>query len=332
MKAIRFALGAALTLALSGPAAADTLIVLNKSDHDAALVDPSSLEVIARLPTGRGPHEVAVSPDNRLAYVANYGAYNVFREEAERKMEPGNSITVLDLDKRTVKSTIDLGKYNQPHGIQVSRDGGRLWVTCEGEQAVLELNAATGDIEKVWNTGQRVSHMLIATPDERKLYVANIGSGNVTVINRDNGSVKSITTGDGAEGIDVSPDGREVWVTNRGSDTISIIAVENDAVIAEFESGGAMPIRLKFTPDGRQAWVSNARSNTVTVFDAAERTLIGTIQVGAVPVGIQMTPNGERAFVANTNDNKVTVLAVRKREVLETFTTGSEPDGMAWAQ
>ena len=101
---------------------------------------------------------------------------------------------------------------------------------------------------------------------------------------------------------------------------------------ASFDSGGVMPIRVKFTPNGKEVFVSNARSNSVTVFDAASRKLVATIEVGAVPVGIQMTPDGKRAFVANTNDNKVSVLDVPGRKVLRTFQTGTEPDGMAWAR
>jgi YVTN family beta-propeller protein len=307
------------------------LVVLNKSDHEAALVDPASFTLLQKLPTGKGPHEAAISADGTAAYVANYGSFAVFRQGEQPRMEPGNTITVLDLNKRTVKATFDLGRYTRPHGIWVSRDGKRLWVTCEGERAVLELNAETGAILKVWETEQEVSHMVVPTPDERKLYVANIGSGSVTVIDRTTDIVKSIRTGAGAEGIDVSPDGGEVWASNRAANTVSVISVSSDSVVATFESGGQMPIRLKFTPDGTQVWVSNARSNSVTVFDAATRQLVGTVEVGAVPVGILMTPDGQRAFVANTNANQVSVIDVTKRKVVRTFSTGNEPDGMAWA-
>ncbi len=313
-------------------AAAGTLVVLNKSDHEAALVDAQTLEVIARLPTGQGPHEAAASPDGRYVYVANYGAFAVFREGERPRMQPGHTITVLDLQTQSVKATWDLGEYRQPHGIWVSRDGTRVWVTCEGNQAVLELDAATGKILKAWTTGQQTSHMVVPTPDERKLYVANIGSGSVTVIDRTNDTVKSIPTGAGAEGIDVLPDGREVWVTNRAANTISILRVADDSVVATVPSGGEVPIRLKFTPDGRQAWVSNARSNTITVFDVATRKLLDTIAVGAVPVGLLMTPDGRRVFVANTNANQITVVDIAERRVLRSFTTGNEPDGMAWAE
>lgn len=311
--------------------AAQVLVVLNKSDHEAALVNPATYEVVAKLPTGKGPHEAATSPDGRTAYVTNYGSFAVFREGERPRMEPGNTITVLDMEEQEVRDTFELGSYTQPHGIWVSRDGSRLWVTCEGAKAVLEIDAGSGEILKSWETEQDVSHMIVPTPDESKLYVANIGSGSVTVIDRTTDIVKSIPTGEGAEGIDVSPDGREVWVSNRAAHSLSIIEVARDRVLVNFESGGEVPIRVKFTPDGKQVWVSNARSNAVSVFDAESRQRLGTIEVGAVPVGILMTPDGERAFVANTNANQVTVIDVPNRKVLRTFTTGTEPDGMAWA-
>ncbi|HXE91415.1 MAG TPA: beta-propeller fold lactonase family protein [Terriglobales bacterium] len=323
----------ALFLLLAPLAAAESvLVVLNKSDHEAALVNPASYAVVAKLATGKGPHEAATSPDGRYAYVSNYGSFGVFRQGEPPRNEPGNTITVLDLTERKVKATYDLGENRQPHGIWVSRDGSRLWVTCEGAQAVLELEAATGKILKSWKTSQQVSHMVVPTPDERKLYVANIGSGSVTVIERVSDRVTFVPTAAGAEGIDVSPDGREVWVTNRGAGSISVIDVATDRVVATFSSGGDFPIRVKFTPDGREVWVSNARSNRIAVFDARTRARVGEVLVGTVPVGILITPDGRRAFVANTNANLVSVIDVAGRKVLQTFTTGNEPDGMAWGK
>ncbi len=70
-------------------AAADVLVVLNKSDHQAALVNPATYEVLAKLPTGKGPHEVAASPDGRYAYVSNYGLFGVFRQGEPPQREPG---------------------------------------------------------------------------------------------------------------------------------------------------------------------------------------------------------------------------------------------------
>ncbi|MBI3663794.1 MAG: beta-propeller fold lactonase family protein [Acidobacteria bacterium] len=322
---------AAVSVALAGAASAQTLIVLNKSDHEAALVNPATLEVTAKLPTGKGPHEVAVPADGRYAYVSNYGSYAVFRP-GEQRQAPGDTITVLDLKARKVAATWALGEYKRPHGIVTSRDGKRVWVTTEEAKAVLEIETSSGKISKAWKTEQETSHMVAPTPDEEKLYVANIQSGSVTVITRATGGVRTIVTAAGTEGIDVSPDGKEIWASNRGANTISVIAVATDTVKESFDSGGKMPIRVKFTPDGKEVFVSNAQSNLVSVFDAKTRALLAKVEVGMVPVGIQMTPDGKRAFVANTNANKISVIDVAARKVVSTFETGKEPDGMAWAR
>lgn len=294
------------------------LVVLNKSDHEAALINPTTFSVLAKLPTGIGPHEAAASPDGRFVYVANYGA-----------REPGNTITVIDVARQAVARTLDLGDYRRPHGIWVSRDGRLLWVTCEANKAVLEINSETGQIARVFETGQDVSHMVVPTRDERKLYVANIGSGSVTVIERGSGQVKNIPTGAGAEGVDISPDGREVWVSNRGAHSISVIDTSRDEVGVTFASQGQVPIRVKFTPDGKQVWVSNAGSNSVAVFEAATRQPLATIETGSAPVGILIGPEGRRAFVANTQSNQVSVIDVAARTIVHRIAPGTEPDGMA---
>jgi len=49
--------------------ASGTLIVLNKAEASASLIDLASGEEILRLETGVGPHEVAVSPDGKTAVV-----------------------------------------------------------------------------------------------------------------------------------------------------------------------------------------------------------------------------------------------------------------------
>jgi YVTN family beta-propeller protein len=322
-----------VVLAMTPPvAAADLLIVLNKSDHQAVLVDPATLEIVTTLATGTGPHEAAVSPDGRTAYVANYGAYRLFREGEKPVLERGHTISVVDLVTRTVVDTLDLGDFTMPHGMWVSRDGKRLWVTSEATQTVLELDLASGKITSQWKTGQEVSHMLVPAPDEKKLYVANIGSGTCTVIERASGKVTTVVTGKGAEGIDVAPDGREVWVTNRAANTISIIDAKTDQVIQTLEADGDVPIRAKFTPDGREVWVSCMRSNAIHVFDAKTRKIIARVAVAENPIGIQMSPDGARAFIASTNANRITVVDVKQRKVTGGFSPGEEPDGMAWAR
>jgi YVTN family beta-propeller protein len=306
-------------LCLSAAAHADDLLlVVNKGDDTLAIVDAETLSIEALVGTGRNPHEVAVSPDHQTAYVSDYGGAR------------GNTVSVVDLETAERTAVWDLGQNIGPHGIWASPDGAHVWVTTETSGTVTEIAVATGEVTRVWATDQRVSHQLVPTPDSSKLYIANIGSGSVTVIDRRDDSVVSIPTGAGAEGIDVSADGAEVWVTNRAANTVSIIETATDTIIADFNSGGEFPIRAKFTTNGREVYVSNATSGDVAVFDARTRELLTTIDVGAVPIGIVMDADGSRAFIANTQDDFVTVIDTATRTVTGRIETGDEPDGMAW--
>lgn len=308
---------AALSVLFAATAGAqDYLLVVNKGDDTLAVIDAETLETVRLTETEDNPHEVAVS--GGIAYVSDYGGAQ------------GNTVSVVDIATGERTAVWDVAPNTGPHGIWASADGRLLWVTTETSGTVIEIDTATGAIAQVWQTGQSVSHQLVPTPDGSKLYVANIGSGSVTVIDRAANSVVSIPTGAGAEGIDASPDGREVWVTNRSADTVSIIDTETDTVIADFNSGGAFPIRARFTPDGREVYVSNANSGDVAVFDAQSRELLATIDVGAVPIGIVMSADGSRAFIANTADDFVTVIDTATRDVIGRVETGDEPDGMAW--
>ena len=321
-------------LAAAAPrAGTGTLVVLNKSEATASLIDLASGNVVATLPTGRGPHEAAVSPDGRTAVATNYGT----------REEPGSSLTVIDVAGARVVRTIDLGPGRRPHGVRFV-DGERVLVTAEGSKALLVVNVASGAVERVVETGQEVSHMVAATPDGTRAFVSNIGSGTVTAVDLAAGKVLAqVATGKGTEGIAVAPGGAAVWATNREADTVSVIDASSLKVAAELKAP-SFPIRVAFTPDGRHALVSCARTGDVAVFDVAARREVrrlrsgfaptGTANLlgftGSVPVGIVVDPSGERAFVAHTNADAVAVFDLATGALAATLKAGREPDGMAF--
>lgn len=317
--------------AFVSPAWADTVLVLCKSDFQLLLVDPATAKVLAKLPTGLGPHEVTVSPDGRTAYVSNFGRYGVYPAGDTMHDKAGNTITVVDLVERKVKATFDLGTHTGPHGMIVSHDGKLIWVTTETPQAVLELDSATGKILHVWNTTQVRSHMIVATPNEMKFYVTNTVSGSVSVIDKSTGEVKVISTGPGTEGIAISPDGKEVWAASRTDAKISIISTATDAIVASFSSGGKSPKRMEFTPDGSQVWVTNSGSSQTTVFDAHTREPIESVVTSKDPSGVSISPDGRRAYVTNSNANVLTFVDVASRKIVNTIPIGTDPDGVAWS-
>jgi YVTN family beta-propeller protein len=323
------------TAVAAGPTG--TLIVLNKSDHTATLIDAASGKVVATVPTGLEPHEVVVSPDGKIAVVANYGT----------GQKPGNTLSVIDLPGKAKLKDISLGENRRPHGVAWLRDS-LVAVTTEESKKLLVVDIDRDCVVAGIDTDQNISHMVALTPDRSRAFVANIGSGSVSVIDlAKNERIVNIETGAGAEGIDVSPDGREVWVTNRSADTLTVIDAASLKVLATLECR-AFPIRTKFTPDGRHVLVSNARSGDVAVFDAktrkevqrikmefspvidADRRLFGT-QFGTspVPVGILIAPSGQFAYVANTQADVVTVIDLATWKIVERIVAGKEPDGLA---
>ncbi len=310
---------------------ADTVVVACKSEFQLALVDPATENVLVRLPTGRGPHEVAVSPDGRTAYVSNFGRYSVYPAGDTEHDKAGNTITVIDLVERKVKNRFDLGTHTGPHGMIVSHDGKLVWVTTETPQAVLELDSATGKILHVWNTTQVRSHMIVTTPNEMKFYVTNTVSGSVSVIDKSTGEVKLLSSGPGTEGIAISPDGKEVWAASRLDGKISVISTATDTIVASFFSRGKSPKRMEFTPDGSQVWVTNSGSSQTTVFDAHSRELIESLTTSKDPSGVSISPDGRRAYITNSAANVLTFVDVATRKILSTMPIGSDPDGVAWS-
>lgn len=310
---------------------AATIVVLNKSAQSASVIDPASGQTVATLAVGRGPHELAVSADGRAAFVANFGRYGVYPAGDTMHTVGGNTITVLDLAARTARATYDLGTRTGLHGVAVSRDGTRLWVTSETPNAVLELDAASGRELRAWPTGQQRTHLVLPSPDERTFYVTNTVSGSLSVIDRASGRVSSVPIGDGAEGLTVSPDGRELWVARRGDNVVSIVSTERGAIIDSLTIDGDGPQRIQFTPNGREVWTSNVRSNTLSVIDARTRKVVSTVSVGRGPAGIVFSPDGKRGYFALSGGNTIAVVDVGARRVVGSIATGVEPDGIAWA-
>src|SRR6185503_9153918 len=136
----------------------------NKSDNTVSLINLATGSSVATIPTGAGPHEVAVSTNGKIAVVANYGTAQA----------PGSSLTVIDVPAKKQLKTIDLGQYRRPHGIEWLR-GDEIVVTAEGNKALLIVDLQKGTVAAAITTDQNVSHMVVLAHKTNKAFVANIG-------------------------------------------------------------------------------------------------------------------------------------------------------------
>jgi YVTN family beta-propeller protein len=326
-----FALSSAAALAAIQvpPAPAGALIVLAKSDQTLSVVDPSTLKVLGRVPSGPDPHEVAVSDDGRTAYIANYNG-------------GGNIITPVDLVAMKALPPIDLGPLRAPHGVEFA--GGKLWFTAEANQAIGSYDPASHKVDWILGTGQNRTHMIHVSRDLSRIVTSNVSAASLTIIEKapvagrggGGGATRMdwqatvVPVGRGVEGFDVSPDGREIWAANAQDGTVSILDAAarrvTDTIAAKVNGAN----RLKFTPDGKLVFVSTLGAPELVIIDAATRREVKRLTIGRGAAGIQMQPDGARAYVACTPDDNVAVIDVKTLEVIGRIEAGRQPDGLAW--
>jgi YVTN family beta-propeller protein len=316
---------------------ATSLLALSKRDHTLAIVDPSSLKVIAKARVGTDPHEVIASTDGKTAYVSIYGN--------------NNTISVIDLIAQKALPTIDLGPLRSPHGLDFV--AGKLWFTAEAAKAIGSYDPSSNKVDWILGTGQNRTHMINVSSDQKTIVTTNVASGTVSIIQKTaaqfggpppgapNGPPPGppgfdwneivVKVGSGSEGFDITPDRKEIWVANAGDGTISIIDVASKQVTQTLAANVPSANRLKFTPDGKLAFVSMLRGGDVAVIDTVTRKMIKRIAVGHGSAGILMQPDGSRAFIACTPDNYIAVIDLHSLQVVAHIESGPEPDGLAWA-
>lgn len=329
---------AVAALVLSPTSLSATLLVANKSEASVSLHRLPDGKELARLPTGEGPHEVAVSPDGRFAVVTDYGT----REIA------GGTLTVVDVPKARVIRTINLAPGSRPHGIEWLDDD-TVAVTAEGIRSLLLVNVESGEVETKIAIDQDVAHMLALSQDTGRAFVANIGSGTATAVDLKAGAhLENLEAGAGSEGIAVARDGTELWVTNRGDDSVTIFSTESLEKLADIPMPG-FPIRARADDARGVIYVTQPKVNALSVINVDQRELQQRIDFdigpdterktlfsdvmpdSSIPIGVLLSGDGKTLYVAHTNAHLVSVWDAQTLEFRGTIATGLEPDGMAWS-
>ncbi|MEI9947361.1 MAG: YncE family protein [Chitinophagaceae bacterium] len=139
------------------------LLVLSKTEHTLAIVDPATLKVLSKVPVGEDPHEVIASADGKTAYVSIYGGGSL------------HTINIIDLVAQKQKSDVDTKPLYGPHDVVYVNN--KLWFTAEGSKALVVMIPVTNKIEWSMGTGQDRTHMLHVTNDANNIYTININSG-----------------------------------------------------------------------------------------------------------------------------------------------------------
>lgn len=313
-------LTAGAAVGVYGQPSKPVMAVLNKSENTLAFVDPVSMKVTGKVPTGNGPHEVVFSEDGKTAFVSNYGA-----------QVPGNSLSVIDVATAKETRRVDLSPMMRPHGIQVI--GGKLYFTAETNRAIARYDPVSNKIDWMMGTGQNGSHMVAGSVDQKRFYTANIGSDSVTAFAFQNvppagSAITQIAVGKQPEAIDLSPDGKEVWVGLNTDGGIDVIDTATNKVVKRIDLGGR-PYRVRFTRDGKFVVNPTWPANELIIVDAATKSITKRIKIGGTPFGIDFSKDGTYAFVTALQPDKVYKVNLTTGTIEGSVETGSQPDGIA---
>jgi DNA-binding beta-propeller fold protein YncE len=236
---------------------------------------------------GAGQFEVAVSNDNRYAFVADEttGALSVFNLALALRQgfgARGVAVAIVPLAAGAA-------------GLALSPDGTLLYVTTYG---------AYGPHGKVW--------VIDASRAE-----GGAGLGAV---------VAQAAAGCQPVRVAVSPDGSTVWVTALQSNALlafsaAALAQDPSGALRAVVRTGSEPVGLALADNGRIALVGNSNRGlvpgtggnvpqTVAVIDTAAAlahrpALLGTVPAGAFPRDLSVDPASGQAFVANFNSGTI---------------------------
>jgi YVTN family beta-propeller protein len=291
--------------------------VTNVGSDNVSVIDVATNTVVATVPVGNSPLNVALTPDGAFAYVTN---------------SSDRTVSVIDAASNAVVATVGgLGHF--PEGIAITPDGAFAYVAIYGSPPApgsvsVIATASNTVVTTIENVGGAPLEVAV-TPDGASVFVTNRLSNDVAVIDVATNTVETmIPVGTYPIGIAFRPDGSTAYVVNEEAATVSAIDVARRIVTTTVDLPG-FAFAVAFSPDGTSAYVTIEEDpGSVAVIDLASHTVTGTIPgLGRYPEGIAVTPDGATAYVANTSSSpgSVSVIDLDAGSVLTTVEVGGNP-------
>lgn len=197
------------------------LYVTTELDQAVTIVDPATLQVTGKIPTGQAEsHMLALTQDGARGYTANVG--------------PG-TVSVLDLKARKTVTIIKVA----PHVQRISISRGDRWVftsdTSKPRLAVIDT--ATNAIAS-WIELPGTGYGTASTKDGSRLLVCIPKLGEVAVINLGTFKVETtISVPKAPQEILVRPDGKVAYVSCNVSHEVAVVDLASWQVLARIEAG-----------------------------------------------------------------------------------------------
>ena len=163
--------------------------------------------------------------------------------------------------------------------------------------------------------------------DGKTVYSANIGSGDVSVIDaRTNRVIRAIPTGRFPSGLAVTPDGASVYVTKELSG-VTVINAANGTVAARLREPS--PFSVAISPNGTRAYVTGLGPGSVTAIHPRTHRSPSPYRRAVRHRPFTVRATGGAVYVANQGANALPIIDQSTFRTTATIGTGTSPYGIA---
>jgi YVTN family beta-propeller protein len=219
-------------------------------------IDTTSDQIVGRMSVLQ-PHNSAISPDGRTAYVGS-------------QQQGATALVILDLANQRQIGTVPLEKT--PRALNLSPDGKWLYVTLAGVDAVQVFDPATGQVIGQIPVGAS-PHVALFTPDGHAALVVSQGPGEVGFLEPSRSTASgTVAVGKTPHWLAISTDGRTAYVTNEGSNDVSVVELSSHRVTATIPVGNA-PRKIALRPGSGATAALAAPANETQATSSQARAL-----------------------------------------------------------
>ena len=313
--------GASLT-GTDARAAAPPIFVLNSLDASVSVIDPQTWDEKLRIATGKEPHHLYLTPDERSVIVANsagdsltfvdpktadvqrvvYGIIDPYHLRFSPDMKwfvtAGNRLNHVDIyrwDGKEPKLVKRIPSGKTPSHIWIDGKSTTAYVTMQDSDELVAVDLATQTIRWRTPTGPMPAD-IFGIHDGKTLLVGLTGSDGVQVFDvagREPKLVGKIPTGKGAHAFRSAGDGRSVFVSNRVANSISRIDLQTLQVSDTYPVPGG-PDCMDVSADGKTLYVTSRWAKKLSVLDLTARKVVRQVPVGRSPHGVWTLDHARR--------------------------------------
>src|SRR2546422_2534040 len=234
-----------------------------------------------------------------------------------------DAVAVIDTAQNKVLSTIAVPKG--PHGLVVTPDGRKVYVSSDGASPVSVIDTAADRVVASIDVGANPHGLAISGAGSRVL-VSGWGSNRALVIDtatdRVIGEVPIAQPHNGT----LSRDGRTAWVASQQQGATALVRLN----LATWKEVARVPLDktprgLELSPDGRQVFFTLAGVNAIQVLDTATSEIVTQIPVGTSPHYTPFTPDGRWALAVVQGPGELGILDTANNPLAGTVAVGKAP-------